>query len=100
MAMLLNEAFLCAEDAIASVDDIDTACIAGLGMAVRIGDESVRMGPLEVADQVGLDQILDQLWRLERELGPRFAPAPILVDKVRSGQLGKSSGRGFKVYTA
>ena len=100
MAMLLNEAFLCAEDAIASVDDIDTACIAGLGMAVRIGDESVRMGPLEVADQVGLDQILDQLWRLERELGPRFAPASILMDKVHSGQLGKSSGCGFRVYTA
>jgi 3-hydroxyacyl-CoA dehydrogenase len=98
MATLLNEAFLCVEEGIASVDDVDTACIAGLGMAVRVGDALVRMGPLAYADQLGLDRVLAQLQGFEASLGLRFRPAPILEQKVRSGLLGKASGRGFKDY--
>jgi 3-hydroxyacyl-CoA dehydrogenase/enoyl-CoA hydratase/3-hydroxybutyryl-CoA epimerase len=99
MTILINEAFLCVEEEIAGVDDIDLACVTGLGMSVRIGDELVHVGPLEYADQIGLDIVLEQTQRLEGELGLRFRPASILVDKVRSGELGKASGRGFKVYT-
>jgi 3-hydroxybutyryl-CoA dehydrogenase len=99
MAVLLNEAFLCVEEEIAGVDDIDVACVTGLGMSIRVGDELVHMGPLEYADHAGLDVVLEQMQRLEGELGLRFKPASILVGKVRSGDLGKASGRGFKGYT-
>jgi 3-hydroxybutyryl-CoA dehydrogenase len=98
MAALLNEAFLCVEEEIATVEDIDTACIAGLGMAVRCGDDLVRMGPLEYADRVGLDTILEQMERFEIKFGLRFRPAPILERKVEAGQVGKASGQGFRAY--
>jgi 3-hydroxyacyl-CoA dehydrogenase/enoyl-CoA hydratase/3-hydroxybutyryl-CoA epimerase len=98
MAVLLNEAFLCVEEEIATVDDIDVACIAGLGMAVRLEDGPVGIGPLEYADHVGLDVLFAQMQCLESEFGPRFSPAPILRRKVEAGQVGKASGRGFKAY--
>ncbi len=98
MAALLNEAFLCVEEGIATVEDIDTACIAGLGMSVRQGEVSIRVGPLEYADSVGLDVVLDQMERFEQTLGRRFRPAQVLVDKVRAGDLGLSVGRGFRTY--
>jgi 3-hydroxybutyryl-CoA dehydrogenase len=99
MAILVNEAFLCVEEEIAGVDDIDVACVTGLGMSVRVGDKLVHMGPLEYADHIGLDVMFEQMQRLEGELGLRFRPAPILERKVSSGELGKASGRGFKLYT-
>jgi len=98
MAVLLNEAFLCVEEEVAGVDDIDVACVTGLGMSVRVGDELVHMGPLEYADHIGLDEVLEQMRRLEGDLDLRFRPAPILESKVGCGELGKASGRGFKVY--
>ena len=98
MAALLNEAFLCVEEQIATIEDIDTACIAGLGMSVRQGEVSIRVGPLEYADSVGLDVVLEQMEQLEQTLGKRFRPAQVLVDKVHSGDLGLSAGRGFRHY--
>jgi 3-hydroxyacyl-CoA dehydrogenase len=99
MAVLLNEAFLCVEEEIAGVDDVDVACVTGLGMSVRVGGELVHMGPLEYADHIGLDEVLEQMQRLEGDLGLRFRPTSILESKVGCGELGKGSGRGFKVYT-
>ncbi|MBN1641928.1 MAG: 3-hydroxyacyl-CoA dehydrogenase [Anaerolineae bacterium] len=98
MAVLLNESFLCVQEGIATVEDIDTACIAGLGMAVREGQERVPIGPLAYADRCGLDVLLDQFLRLQEALGARFAPAPILAQEVAAGHLGVSSGRGFGTY--
>jgi len=96
---MLNEAALCVAENIANVNDIDMACIAGLGMQVRKGDELVRMGPLEYADEVGLDVVLQKLEELESKYGHRFHPADILREKVKRGELGKRTGVGFKEYT-
>jgi 3-hydroxyacyl-CoA dehydrogenase len=90
---------MCVEEQIANVNDIDMSCIAGIGMQVRKGEELVRMGPLEYADEVGLDVVLAQLEGFEQELGLRFKPAEILRKKVKAGELGKAAGRGFKEYT-
>jgi 3-hydroxyacyl-CoA dehydrogenase len=85
IAPLLNEAFLCTQGGIASVEDIDLACKIGLGMQVRWEGERAPMGPLEYADRVGLDVLLARFQRLEAELGRRFRPAEILWEKVRVG---------------
>jgi 3-hydroxyacyl-CoA dehydrogenase len=96
MALLLNEAFLCVQERIASVDDVDIACIAGLGMQVRRETGLARIGPLAYADEVGLDVLLERFRRFESRWGIRFRPAEILVLKVRAGELGVKAGRGFK----
>jgi 3-hydroxyacyl-CoA dehydrogenase len=95
----LNEAALCAQEEIANVNDIDMACIAGIGMQVNKDGELVRMGPLEYMDELGLDVVVEKLEALEKEFGPRFHPVDILYQKVRAGNLGKKSGYGFKEYT-
>ena len=95
----LNEAALCVQEDVANVNDIDMACIAGLGMQVARDGELTRMGPLEYMDELGLDAVLEKLEGLEAELGPRFHPAEIYYDKVRAGNLGKGTGLGFKEYT-
>jgi 3-hydroxyacyl-CoA dehydrogenase len=100
MMPLLNEAALCVQEGIANVNDVDMACIAGLGMQVNRDGELVRMGPLEYMDDLGLDVVLAKLETLEAELGPRFKPAEILREKIRAGNLGKKTGLGFKEYSA
>ncbi len=95
----LNEAALCVEEEIANVNDVDMACIAGIGMQVNRDGQLVRMGPLEYMDEAGLDVIVDRMEALEQELGERFHPAEILYQKVRAGSLGKCTGHGFKEYT-
>jgi 3-hydroxyacyl-CoA dehydrogenase len=99
MMPFLNEAALCAQEDIANVNDIDMACIAAIGMQVNKDGESVRMGPLEYMDEIGMDVIVEKLEALEKEFGPRFHPVDILYQKVKAGALGKKSGRGFKEYT-
>ena len=99
MMPFLNEAALCAQEEIANVNDIDMACIAGVGMQVNKNGDIVRMGPLEYMDEVGLDIIVEKMEALEKEFGPRFHPADILYQKVRAGNLGKGTGYGFKEYT-
>ena len=66
--------------------DIDTAMTLGYRHPV---------GPLRTTDLVGLDVRLHIAEHLERELGPRFEPPALLVDKVARGELGRKSGRGF-----
>ncbi len=95
----LNEAALCVQEEIANVNDVDMACIAGIGMQVNREGQLIRIGPLEYMDELGLDVVLQKLEVLEKELGPRYHPSNILYQKVRSGDLGKKSGRGFKEYT-
>jgi 3-hydroxyacyl-CoA dehydrogenase len=95
----LNEAALCVEERIANVNDIDMACIAGLGMAISKDGELVRMGPLEYMDELGLDVVVQTLESLEEQLGPRFHPTEILYQKVTAGNLGKKTGYGLREYT-
>jgi 3-hydroxyacyl-CoA dehydrogenase/enoyl-CoA hydratase/3-hydroxybutyryl-CoA epimerase len=92
---LINEATLCVQENIASVNDIDVAMIAGAGMTY--GGE--RMGPLALADLVGLDAVLAGLQALEARYGLRFRPSRLLKLKVRAGHLGKRAGRGFHEFT-
>jgi 3-hydroxyacyl-CoA dehydrogenase len=95
MMPMINEAILCLTEHIANVNDIDMACIAGIGM--KRGEE--RMGPLQLADEIGLDVVLDKLESFEKEFGSRFHPARLLRTKVRAGHLGRKVGKGFREYT-
>ena len=99
MMPFLNEAALCVQEGIANVNDVDMACIAGVGMQVNIDGELVRMGPLEYMDELGLDVVVERLEALETEFGPRFHPVDILYQKVRAGRLGKKTGTGCMEYT-
>ena len=91
MMPLINEAVLCLQENIATANDIDMAAIAGIGM--KMGDE--RMGPLAMADRIGLDVVLEKLEKFKEELGPRFHPARLLRLKVRAKHLGEKTGKGF-----
>jgi len=95
MMPLINEAVLCVTENISPPDKIDMAAIAGIGM--KYGEE--RMGPLQLADTLGLDTVLADLEKLQAELGDRFRPARLLKTKVRAGHLGKKVGKGFFEYT-
>ncbi len=95
MYPLINEAALCIQENIASLSDIDMSMVAGTGMTY--GGE--RVGPLVIADKIGLDNVLQSLQALEKDLGPRFRPARPLKLRVRAGHLGEKTGRGFHEYT-
>lgn len=80
------EAIRMVEEKVASAEDIDKAMTLGYGFP---------MGPLKLTDLVGLDVRLSIAEYLASTLGDRFAPPQLLRDKVRDGELGKKSGRGF-----
>ncbi len=91
MYAMFNEAARCGEEEIADVKDIDMAMIAGTGMT----HQGERIGPLALADRIGLDVIVEQLGSYERELGPRFHPADKLVELVKAGHTGEQARTGF-----
>ncbi|MER2600531.1 MAG: 3-hydroxyacyl-CoA dehydrogenase [Caldilineales bacterium] len=93
---MINEAAMIAQENIASIPDIDMAMIAGTGMSYQ----GERVGPLAIADQIGLDKVLAGLEQMLQEPwgGERFRPSLLLKTKVRAGHLGKESGRGFHEY--
>jgi 3-hydroxyacyl-CoA dehydrogenase len=94
MLPLINEAALCIQENIASLTDIDMSMVAGTGMTY--GGE--RVGPLVIADKMGLDIVVEQLEDLALELGPRFRPSRPLKLRVRAGHLGEKTGKGFHEY--
>lgn len=88
---MINEAIYSLYEGIAGVTAIDT--IMKLGMAHP-------MGPLQLADFIGLDVCLSILKVLHEGFGnPKYAPCPLLVNMVTAGKLGVKSGEGFYVYT-
>ena len=88
---LLNEAMYTLQEGIATADAIDTVVRLGLNHP---------MGPLTLADYVGLDVCLDVLEVLLRDLGdPKYRPCPLLRKMVDAGYLGRKSGRGFYFWT-
>jgi 3-hydroxyacyl-CoA dehydrogenase/enoyl-CoA hydratase/3-hydroxybutyryl-CoA epimerase len=95
MFPLINEAALCVQEKIASSTDIDMSMVAGAGMTY--GGE--RIGPLAIADKIGLDVVVEGLETLAEELGPRFRPSRPLKLRVRAGHLGEKTGKGFHEHT-
>lgn len=88
---MINEAICSLHEGVAGVYEIDT--VMKLGMAHP-------MGPLQLADFIGLDVCLSILRVLHDGFGqPRYAPCPLLVNMVMAGKLGVKSGEGFYVHT-
>ena len=89
---MINEAIYSLYEGVASVEEIDT--VMKLGMAHP-------MGPLELADFIGLDVCHSILKVLQDGFGnPKYAACPLLVNMVTAGKLGVKSGEGFYTYTA
>ncbi len=89
---MINEAIISLHEGVAGVEEIDT--IMKLGMAHP-------MGPLQLADFIGLDVCLSILQVLYDGFGnPKYAPCPLLMNMVTAGKKGVKTGEGFYVYTA
>jgi 3-hydroxybutyryl-CoA dehydrogenase len=88
---MINEAIITLYEGVAGVEEIDT--VMKLGMAHP-------MGPLQLADFIGLDVCLAILQVLQDGFGsPKYAPCPLLVNMVTAGKLGVKTGEGFYTYT-
>ena len=87
---MLNEAMFCVMEGVAEPEAVDT--VMKLGM-------SHPMGPLTLADFIGLDTCLAIMEVLHRDLDDdKYRPCPLLIEMVRNGKLGKKSGEGFYKY--
>ncbi|GAB7013702.1 3-hydroxyacyl-CoA dehydrogenase family protein [Halolamina salina] len=85
----INEGIRAFDEGVAEKEDIDRGMTLGT---------NVPMGPLELADHIGLDVCLHASETLHEELGDRYTPAYLLKRKVEAGDLGKKTGRGFYEY--
>ena len=89
---MINEAIFCVHEGVATPEAVDT--VMTLGMAHP-------MGPLTLADFIGLDVCLAIMEVLHRELGEdKYRPCPLLRKMVAAGRLGRKSGQGFYTYDA
>jgi 3-hydroxyacyl-CoA dehydrogenase len=86
ITVMMNEGIRCLDENVASLQDIDKAMMVGAGMP---------KGPLQWADEMGLDQLLTQLEKYHDAYGDRFLPAPLLRRKVAAKHLGIKTGMGF-----
>lgn len=87
---MINEAIFCVMEGVAEPDDIDTVMTLGMNHP---------MGPLTLADFIGLDVCLSILEVLHEELGEdKYRPCPLLRRKVTAGELGRKTGQGFFAY--
>ncbi len=92
LAPMINEAVFALMEGVADIDTIDTVMKLGLSHPI---------GPLALADLIGLDTVLSILEVLHRELGEdKYRPCPLLRKYVAGGRLGRKSGRGFHEYDA
>jgi 3-hydroxybutyryl-CoA dehydrogenase len=90
IVVMLNEAMYALMEGVAAAESIDTAIRFGYNFPI---------GPLGLADQIGLDEVITWMEGLFRELGDqKYRPCPLLRKLVRAGQLGVKTGRGFFIY--
>ena len=85
----INESVKVLEEKVATRDDIDKAFLLGTNHP---------MGPLQLADFIGVDVVLSTLKVLEVEFGKTFTPTPLLEEMVKEGKLGRKTKRGFYDY--
>ena len=89
---MINEAIFCVLEGVATPEAIDTVMKLGMNHP---------LGPLALADLIGLDVCLAILEVLHRDLGDdKYRPCPLLRTMVAAGRLGRKTGRGFYVYGA
>jgi len=89
LAPYLNEAVQALYEGLGTKEDIDTTLKLGCNMP---------MGPLTLADFIGLDTLLAIMQVIHAEKGDKYKPCPLLIRYVDAGWLGKKVGKGFFVY--
>jgi 3-hydroxybutyryl-CoA dehydrogenase len=87
---MLNEAFFALETGVASAEDIDKGMMLGCNHPI---------GPLALADLIGLDTLLKGVEELHKELGDKYRASSLLKKLVKAGNLGKKTGKGVYDYT-
>ncbi|MEW6543072.1 MAG: 3-hydroxyacyl-CoA dehydrogenase NAD-binding domain-containing protein [Nitrospirota bacterium] len=88
---MINEAIFALQEGVATAEAIDLAMTAGTNQPV---------GPLALADRIGLDTVLAICEVLHQDLNdPKFRPCPLLRQYVEAGWLGRKTGRGFYIYS-